>query len=82
MMLLQWAFATVAILAGGASSQNPDSCSGYSVSNYKDNGKSLVADLTLKGSPCNIYGDDIKNLKLLVEYQSSELTFTPSGEPV
>jgi hypothetical protein len=33
---------------------------------------SLTADLTLAGTACNVYSDDIKDLKLVVEYQSSK----------
>lgn len=46
------------------------SCPGYTASNVQDNGSSVTADLTLAGTACNIYGDDIINLKLLVEYQT------------
>ena len=48
-----------------------DSCPGYTASNVVEKESSLTADLTLAGDACNAYSDDIKNLKLLVEYQTS-----------
>ncbi len=46
------------------------SCPGYAASSVKQAGTTLTADLTLAGSPCNAYGTDLKDLKLLVEYQT------------
>ncbi|KAE8148210.1 putative alpha/beta-glucosidase agdC [Aspergillus avenaceus] len=48
------------------------SCPGYKASNVQEKGNSLTADLTLAGKPCNSYGTDLENLKLLVEYQTDE----------
>lgn len=45
-------------------------CPGYRALNVKDHGQSMTADLTLAGKPCNSYGSDLKDLKLLVEYQT------------
>jgi alpha-glucosidase len=45
-------------------------CPGYTASNVQDNGSTVTADLALAGAACNVYGDDIKNLKLQVEYQT------------
>lgn len=57
-----------ALLPRGAS---PESCSGYKASNVQSNGGAIVsADLNLAGAPCNVYGTDLDNLKLLVEYES------------
>jgi alpha-glucosidase len=56
---------TTAVLAQGISS-----CPGYAAANVKHHNKAITADLTLEGSPCNAYGNDIKDLKLLVEYQT------------
>ena len=51
-------------------------CPGYKASNVKEGDNSLTADLSLAGKPCNTYGTDLKNLKLLVEYQTGRfLTF-------
>lgn len=49
-----------------------DSCPGYTASNVVEKDSTLTADLTLAGDACNAYSDDIKNLKLLVEYQNSK----------
>lgn len=49
-----------------------DSCPGYKVSHVQQTQGTITADLTLAGSPCNVYGSDIENLKLLVEYQTGE----------
>ncbi|PWY89999.1 alpha/beta-glucosidase agdC [Aspergillus heteromorphus CBS 117.55] len=62
-------------LAGAAVTGTPKTlqeCPGYKASHVKQNATSLTADLTLAGSPCNSYGTDLKNLKLLVEYQTDE----------
>jgi alpha-glucosidase len=47
-----------------------DACPGYTASNVQNDGSSVTADLTLAGTACNVYGDDLTNLKLLVEYQT------------
>jgi alpha-glucosidase len=47
-----------------------DACPGYTASNVQNDGSSVTADLTLAGTVCNVYGDDLINLKLLVEYQT------------
>lgn len=49
-----------------------DACPGYTASNVVENENTLTADLTLSGDACNAYSDDIKDLKLLVEYQTSK----------
>ncbi|KAI1322869.1 glycoside hydrolase family 31 protein [Xylariaceae sp. FL0255] len=47
-----------------------DDCPGYTASNVVDSNGQLTADLTLAGTACSIYGTDITDLKLLVEYQT------------
>lgn len=47
-------------------------CPGYRASNVEETDSGLTADLTLAGEACNIYGEDIENLKLVVEYQTGE----------
>ena len=47
-------------------------CPGYTASKVTTTESSLSADLTLAGTACNVYGDDLKDLKLLVEYQTGE----------
>lgn len=53
------------ILAGSNSG-----CPGYAASHITTTPTGLSAILTLAGTPCNIYGQDLKDLKLQVEYQS------------
>lgn len=48
-----------------------DTCPGYAASNVQTSDIGLTADLTLAGTACNIYGTDIVNLTLTVEYQTS-----------
>lgn len=58
---------------------SPSSCPGYKASNVKSNGETIVsADLNLAGAPCNLYGVDLDNLKLLVEYQTRGCPTSPA----
>ncbi|KAF2278737.1 putative alpha-glucosidase [Westerdykella ornata] len=47
-----------------------DDCPGYRASNVQRTDRRVTADLTLAGEPCNIYGDDLRNLRFLAEYQT------------
>ncbi|KNG46673.1 glycoside hydrolase family 31 protein [Stemphylium lycopersici] len=47
-----------------------DVCPGYKASDLEENDKGLSATLTLAGKPCNIYGIDVDELDLQVEYQA------------
>lgn len=47
-----------------------DSCPGYTASNVASTSTGLTADLTLAGPACNIYGKDVHDLKLIVNYDS------------
>lgn len=47
-----------------------DVCPGYTASDLQQTDRNLTATLTLAGSPCNVYGIDIEQLKLSVEYQA------------
>ncbi|KAI0521082.1 glycosyl hydrolases family 31-domain-containing protein [Xylaria bambusicola] len=47
-----------------------DDCPGYTASNVVESEGKLTADLSLAGTACNIYGTDLTDLKLLVEYQT------------
>ena len=71
MQLLKTGFvlSTLALLAS-ALPNDTSSCPGYAASNVKQSGTTLTADLTLAGTACNVYGTDLKDLKLLVEYQT------------
>ncbi|KAH7384493.1 alpha-glucosidase precursor [Pyrenochaeta sp. MPI-SDFR-AT-0127] len=51
---------------------DPNICPGYTASNVVTTDSTLTADLTLAGEACNAYSDDIKDLKLLVEYQTND----------
>ncbi|RYP78902.1 hypothetical protein DL771_000287 [Monosporascus sp. 5C6A] len=45
-------------------------CPGYRAVNVETTANGLTADLILAGTPCNVYGNDIDALSLLVEYQA------------
>lgn len=47
-------------------------CPGYKASNVDETDNGITADLTLAGQACNVYGNDIIDLTLKVEYQSEE----------
>ncbi|KEF56297.1 alpha-glucosidase [Exophiala aquamarina CBS 119918] len=48
-----------------------DHCPGYTASSVKTSSAGLTAQLALAGPACNVYGTDIDNLELTVEYQTS-----------
>ncbi|KAJ6031730.1 Glycoside hydrolase family 31 [Penicillium herquei] len=48
----------------------PDQCPGYNAINIGEHDNSLTADLVLANDACDLYGSDLPNLKLLVEYQT------------
>jgi alpha-glucosidase len=51
---------------------NPQvSCPGYTASNVNTNENGFTAALTLAGEACNVFGTDIEDLSLTVEYQNS-----------
>ena len=47
-------------------------CPGYKALNVVTTSRALTADLVLAGAPCNVYGNEIPALKLVVEHQSSD----------
>lgn len=53
---------------------NIDDCPGYSASDIVNTATGLTAKLTLAGPACNVYGTDVQNLRLLVNYDSSTPT--------
>ncbi|KAF2025355.1 alpha-glucosidase-like protein [Setomelanomma holmii] len=53
-------------------SSSLDQCPGYTASNVQTSGSTITADLALAGTACNVYGTDLTNLKLLVEYQTNQ----------
>ncbi|KAI1175178.1 glycoside hydrolase family 31 protein [Nemania sp. FL0916] len=58
-------------LASEAFAASVDDCPGYTASNIVKGDGQLSADLTIAGEACNIYGLDLPDLKLLVEYQTN-----------
>lgn len=56
-------------------------CPGYVASNVEKTASSLTADLKLAGEACNVYGRDLVELKLLVEYQTGWLTANSYLQP-
>lgn len=51
-------------------------CPGYKASNVQKSDTGLTADLTLAGEACGVYGDDVRELRLGVEYQTGVPPFT------
>ncbi|KAL8243909.1 hypothetical protein R6Q59_010167 [Mikania micrantha] len=47
-------------------------CPGYIASNVQESSSGIIADLTLAGQACNVYGNDIQYLTLSVEYQTQQ----------
>ena len=47
-------------------------CKGYKASNVQDIDNGFTADLRLAGPPCNVYGNDIEDLALLVRFQADD----------
>ena len=69
-VLLGSALAVLATSLERRQSASLENCPGYTASNVRKDGSTVTADLTLAGSACNVYGQDLMNLKLLVEYQT------------
>lgn len=49
-----------------------DVCPGYKASQLQETDGGISAILTLAGTPCNVYGNDVDVLNLRVEYQSKD----------
>jgi len=49
-----------------------DACPGYNATNVKVDGPKLTAKLVLAGTPCKVFGNDIKALDLTVVYETGE----------
>lgn len=47
-----------------------DVCPGYKASGLEQNDRGLSVTLSLAGTPCNVYGTDVEQLDLKVEYQA------------
>lgn len=48
-------------------------CPGYTATNIQQTQNGLTADLHLAGRACNVYGVDLPNLTLTVDYQTGIL---------
>lgn len=53
-------------------STSNSTCPGYRASDVKTTANGLTAKLTLAGTPCNLYGIDLEDLTLTVEYQTGK----------
>lgn len=51
-------------------------CPGYSASNIQQTSNGLTADLSLAGETCNVYGTDLTNLTLTVQYQTGSWSYS------
>ena len=71
MMQLRSLFVLVIGLANTVYAAMED-CPGYTASNVVHSDTGLTADLQLANTACNVYGRDLDNLQLMVEYQTSE----------
>lgn len=69
--LLQW--------AGSVPVERRADCPGYKASNVKKTESALTADLTLAGPECNIYGNDLHDLKFVAEYESGSYASSSAG---
>ena len=58
-----------------------DDCPGYTASNVQNDGSRVTADLSLAGTACNAYSEDLFDLKLEVEYQTgTSLALSTCGQ--
>ncbi|KAJ2742533.1 hypothetical protein GGI20_004418 [Coemansia sp. BCRC 34301] len=55
-----------------AAPRHSAACSGYMASNVSQTSAGFVAELTLAGLPCDIYGTDIKHLQLDVQFDTKD----------
>ena len=58
-----------------SSAADISSCPGYTASNVQTTSSGLTADLALAGKACNVYGTDLEDLTLTVEYQAGKVSF-------
>ena len=49
-----------------------DDCPGYKASNVEKTDGGITADLTLAGVGCNVYGNDLQDLKFEASYQTGK----------
>ncbi|KAF1921639.1 alpha-glucosidase-like protein [Ampelomyces quisqualis] len=72
LVLLGSTIPAMAASLGGRQSPSLEDCPGYTARNVRNDGSMVTADLALAGTACNVYGTDLTNLKLLVEYQTEQ----------
>ena len=70
-----WTGLTYALPVFGAAIQQRQAdsrrgCPGYRAENVQTTASGLTADLTLAGTACDVFGRDIGDLRLLVNYDS------------
>ena len=68
----------VLLLAAGVLGANAsliDNCPGYKASYVRHSAGNLLADSILASNACNVYGTDLPDLRLSVEYQTSRFRF-------
>lgn len=53
-----------------ARAADPSTCPGYTATKIDVTDSGLTADLTLAGTACNAYSEDLQELKLVVEHQT------------
>lgn len=53
---------------------NSSTCPGYTATNVDVTDSGLTADLTVAGTACNAYSEDLQELKLVVEHQTGTLS--------
>jgi len=66
--------AAISLRQSSDSERSVEGCPGYSASNVQTSGTGLTADLTLAGSACNVYGRDIQDLRLIVNYDNGTMS--------
>lgn len=74
LILLGSTLPTLATSLTKRQSSSLESCPGYTASNVQNDGARVTADLALAGTACNVYGKDLTNLRLEVEYQTGTST--------
>jgi len=74
-LVASWVIASSTVRAASLSvRQSNDTeqldCPGYRATNVATTANGLTAQLTLAGTPCNVFGNDLEDLTLTVEYQT------------
>lgn len=67
-------FFHISLVSATLDENSIDSCKGYSTSNVVETARGLKADLNLIGKGCELYGPDVSELRLVVEYENGQTT--------